>query len=266
MLPSESERAVEMMYELRKRRKTAHVPLLEERAGCRGVDEKEPPPRMTLLMIRSKKAADGGGVSNDAVAGIVNAVRSTLSPPTLLDVVEKYVDSTEDLRRLAAAAREVAKAELGPCAVGVSYCLYGSHWQEAVCDDMPGYVHWRAVVECMEAFETVGLRAVWPLPSSALYETIVGKRWLTHPVPSLPRTTAVRAVDVARSGPQQAARQAQRALGMPSEPGLEIPGVVRGVVKLGWSWEGLGVWKFHDEASPTPNIYYHIRTGCVEVP
>ena len=160
MLPSESERAVEMMVELRKRRKTAHAPLLDQSAS----DGEEP---MTLLVIRSQLPADGGGVSDDAIAGLVNAVRRHLSP-TPLSVIEKRVDSTAALRTVATAAGELLGDPARGRCIGACYCLYGSHWTEDVCDAMPGYVHWAALLDCMEAFERVGVGGVWPCPSSSL--------------------------------------------------------------------------------------------------
>ena len=64
-------------------------------------------------------------------------------------------------------------------------------------------------------------------------------------LPTTPPTTVVNAAIAAAEGVETAAAQALRALSVIAGSG----NVGRGVVKLGYSWEGLGVWKFQDLAS-----------------
>jgi len=95
----------------------------------------------------------------------------------------------------------------------------------------------------MDAYEELGVRSLWPY-STALYTPIVSKQWLLHSVPTLPATTVVRASDVAVRGIEEATKSAIKALRLQNS--TEEKPSIRGVVKLGWSWEGLGVWKFED--------------------
>ena len=195
MLPYEAERAVALRVELNKRRKLATAKMLPSSMQ-----------QTTLLIIRSKKTADGGGVCNETVEGIVNATRRVCETSnSAFEVEERYVANTAELEAITATASEI-KERCGVTAV--AYCLYGSHWPEDICSCMPGYVHWTALTACMQRFEALGSRSVWPYSSSSLYEVIVSKRWMTHPVQSLPRTTVIRASYVAIHGVREAAMRA----------------------------------------------------------
>lgn len=143
------------------------------------------------------------------------------------------------------------------------WMLWPAEWEDTGDKDYAGYVERRALFRAMIACEEVGLRSGFPHPAT-LYELITSKTWLAalslHPKAHLPAAAMV-SKGSALSDAREAARQALMALdvirvrnpfpgGNPEEPApsaFNQRGVKRGVVKLGWSWEGRFVKSFVGE-------------------
>eukprot|EP00931_Biecheleriopsis_adriatica_P008175 TRINITY_DN10939_c0_g1_i3.p1 TRINITY_DN10939_c0_g1~~TRINITY_DN10939_c0_g1_i3.p1 ORF type:complete len:557 (-),score=96.52 TRINITY_DN10939_c0_g1_i3:123-1793(-) len=128
--------------------------------------------------------------------------------------------------------------------------------------DFAGFVGRGALFEAMKAWENAGISTGFP-HSSCLYEHIVSKAWLVdlakEPAAFLPAAVTVNRHAVV-ADPQQAAEDALAALERVRQEQCathardvqQVPfceknkfRVVKGVVKLGFSWEGRSVTSFH---------------------
>jgi len=143
------------------------------------------------------------------------------------------------------------------------WMLWPAEWEDAGGADYAGYVERRAMFCAMRACEAAGLRSGFPHPAD-LYEVITSKSWLAalalQPAAHLPAATLVSKGSVVND-PRRAAKHALAALSQirhrspfPVGPGerpapsvVNKAGIWKGVVKLGWSWEGRFVLSFEGE-------------------
>mmetsp|Transcript_86980 Transcript_86980/g.182039 ORF Transcript_86980/g.182039 Transcript_86980/m.182039 type:complete len:565 (+) Transcript_86980:171-1865(+) len=140
--------------------------------------------------------------------------------------------------------------------------LWPTDWEDVMHRDYAAYVERRAMFTCMKAFEAQGVRTAFPHPSD-LYELITSKSWLCslalHPQAHLPAATNVSKSALLSQGSLETAKQALKALEhirkrnpfplahegeRPAPSNVNKDGVRKGVVKLGWSWEGRFVLSF----------------------
>lgn len=143
------------------------------------------------------------------------------------------------------------------------WMLWPAEWEDSGGADYAGYVERNTLFSAMRACEAVGLRSGFPHPAD-LYELVTSKSWMAS-LSMKPEAHLPAAVHVSRgsvvSDPRRAAKQALAALEhirrrspFPANPG-ESPllsaynkdGLQRGVVKMGWSWEGRFVLSFTGE-------------------
>jgi len=161
------------------------------------------------------------------------------------------------------------------------WLLWPAEWEDAGGADYAGYIEKRAMFGTMRAYEAAGLRSGFPHPAD-LYELITSKSWLCslalHPQAHCPAATLVSKGSVTGGGAAQAARKALTALEQirrrnpfPCKPGerpapsnINKNGVQKGVVKLGWSWEGRFVLSFESERELAQRLTEILTTpGCM---
>ena len=101
-------------------------------------------------MVRSECAADGLGVSDDAIRGLVDSVSAAMGAANTVQVIHRRISTTADLWQLAEDSHSVREELTGRAAAAI-YCIYGSHWTTELCDQMPGYCRSDALLQVAAA-------------------------------------------------------------------------------------------------------------------
>eukprot|EP00912_Choanoflagellata_sp_UC4_P000193 UC4_evm4s125 len=179
------------------------------------------------------------------------------------EIVTAWVSSSEDLTRLGSSANSI-KCRFR----GRHCCSMWFLWPVAVQDGVmdAGYVGKAQMLGAMELFERAGVQTRFPHPSP-LYRVLLEKEWCAQLCLDskfcLPATTKVTAASVATDS-MKAAQNALKALvGIKKaqktmSKSLEIQGnvitdntynetVLRGVAKLGYSWQAMDVAGFEGQ-------------------
>eukprot|EP00933_Yihiella_yeosuensis_P054819 TRINITY_DN5338_c2_g1_i1.p1 TRINITY_DN5338_c2_g1~~TRINITY_DN5338_c2_g1_i1.p1 ORF type:complete len:563 (-),score=96.79 TRINITY_DN5338_c2_g1_i1:106-1755(-) len=141
------------------------------------------------------------------------------------------------------------------------WMLWPAEWEDNEDPDYACYVERQAYFAAQRACEGIGLKSAFPHPADQ-FELITSKSWMAtlslHPRACLPACTLVTKGAVTEDV-SKAARNALNAMnhirqlnpyqveeGDPPAPSvINKDGVVKGVVKLGWSWENRFVVAFN---------------------
>ncbi|CAK0814254.1 unnamed protein product [Prorocentrum cordatum] len=181
--------------------------------------------------------------------------------PFDFELFSLFVRDSRDTAGIAQFAPHLAQAMVGDKRAAF-WMLWPAEWDDFGEKDYAGYVGAPQMLDAMRHCEAAGVRSGFPHPA-AQYEFIVSKAWMAslapRPEARLPAAVLVRKDDVGAS-PRDAARSALARLeavrqaapfppdGRPAPSGANQGGIKRGVVKLGYSWEGRFVSFFEGEA------------------
>ncbi|CAE7749545.1 Herc4 [Symbiodinium sp. CCMP2592] len=169
------------------------------------------------------------------------------------------VASSKDALQIAPQAHMIRAGMKGPRRAAF-WMLWPAEWEDFGDPDYACYVERHAMFAAMRACEAAAIRSIFPHPADQ-YELITSKSWMAtlslHPGVRLPAATLV-SKGAVKVNVEAAAENALRALhhirrmnpfpvedGDPPAPSaVNKDGVVKGVVKLGWSWENRFVVTF----------------------
>lgn len=207
---------------------------------------------LSLLVVRwwdytsnqtwSDYAVTNDGMLRDLIDGECGVYPSLAGE---FEAFTAFVQSSADLERISA---RWAREALSGHNAAVWYFLWPVQREDP---DLPaGCVNEQSFFSLCQRLERAGLRSGWPHPCS-LYRQLCGKLWVPAlslcPEFRVPPTTRVQYADV-KSNVKRAALQALERLkqirgevwNQPSPPAEDF----RGVVKLGYSWQGNDVLPF----------------------
>lgn len=239
-------------------RKTASAPLLSALFIRWGIPEE------TKTPSTAGWGKYGCPTSVEYMNGMVNhalLAHPAMQSPLRAEVWSLLVTTTPHLRAVAREAGLVASLLGGKRLVSI-WNLYPAEWEDTGDKEFACYLDRRVLFLAQRACEAEGIQSVFPHPAD-LWELITSKSWMATlslwPGAHLPAATMV-SLGQARNA-KQAAADALRALehirrlnpfpveaGEPAAPSaINQNGVVRGVVKLGWSWENRFVIDFNGE-------------------
>lgn len=226
-------------------------------------------PRVSLLHVRwggeqpvnpVTEGAGGWGAigstpSDNYINGLEDHIFQTFGPT--YEIISCFIQSSAELGKLAPPLlRHLMRGQH----VGALYFLWPIAFQDG--HEFPAYVERFSLFQLMASMEASGVPTKFP-HSSHLYRIFASKEWTAqmclHPLLKVPLTVQVSRQAVA-SDPGRAASQAIAALQnlaetratwagyMGQEKVAKAP-VVKGVAKLGWSWEAMDVqaWKTKQE-------------------
>jgi len=180
----------------------------------------------------------------------------------LFELQHYMVSSSKDMYQLTAQAGMVRATMKGQKRVAF-WMLWPAEWEDFDDPDYACYVDKTAMFNAMRACEGVAIRSLFPHGADQ-YELITSKSWMAtlsvHPSAYLPAATLVNKASV-KINAKAAADMAMKALHhiramnpFPVQPGeppapsaINKDGIVKGVVKLGWSWENRFVVNFTGE-------------------
>lgn len=241
------------------------------------------PPELSLILVRwGGEHAVGAGCDGDGGWGRWGCPPSdeymqalvelgVLSHPPLqsqgggpgnVEVLSLFVSNSQEVLSLIQIAPWLAHNLRGK-RKACFWMLWPAEWEDTGDSDYAGYVDRRALFLAMRACEEAGLKTGFPHPAD-LYEVITSKSWMASlcmlPQARLPAATLVSKGSVSCDS-RKAAKEALAALdhikricpfqtapGEPPAPSrVNAAGVKKGVVKLGWSWEGRYVCVFQSE-------------------
>lgn len=179
--------------------------------------------------------------------------------PLDFDVFSIFVRDSVDTRGIVELAPCLAASMQGQKKASF-WMLWPAEWEDTGDALYAGYVDRSAFFAAMRACESAGIRSSFPHPAD-LYELITSKEWMvtlsSHPEACLPaavsvskenflcdqQETAAQALDALNVAWSQKALSAS--LGHPAAlADVNRHGVKKGVVKVGWSWEGQFVYDF----------------------
>lgn len=244
-------------------------------------DAKTPPCKLSLLFVRwggeyskwmdEQEANDGdwgkyGSPPSDEYMGHVVEKgfkkHPSLHSPEGMPQWELHhvlVASSKDALQIAPQAHMIRAGMKGPRRAAF-WMLWPAEWEDFGDPDYACYVERHAMFAAMRACEAAAIRSIFPHPADQ-YELITSKSWMAtlslHPGVQLPAATLV-SKGAVKVNVEAAAENALRALhhirrmnpfpvedGDPPAPSaVNKDGVVKGVVKLGWSWENRFVVTF----------------------
>ena len=209
-------------------------------------------PLLSVLIVRwwdyrvnstwSDFAVTNDGMLLDLVDGQHGMMTSI---PGEFEIYTLFITDSKDLR--VKGREHWAQAVLK----GVNTVVWYFVWpcQRSNADTFAGCVNERDFFAFQQRMERVGLRSGWPHPST-LYRQLCGKLWVPqmslHKEWCVPPTLRVQYVDIRRDA-VAAARRAIESLSLISKTALAKPDCLddfRGVVKLGFSWQGDDVLPF----------------------
>lgn len=164
---------------------------------------------------------------------------------TKFEVITAFVQSVSDLEALAQAAPYITASLKGKHKAAM-YFLWPTAFQDGSCG-VAGMVQESALFHTMQRFELTGLSTRFPHPSH-LYRCLVSKQWTAHLCLSeqyhIPATTRV-SISAVRGGDRvRCAKTALESLcAIKRDSSVDIQSM-KGVVKLGYSWEASDVMAF----------------------
>jgi len=234
-------------------------------------EEEGPPPapQLSVLVVRwcGEKDCDpvhegGGGwgrtgsnVSDPYMRILFEEHMWPMIGPTY-EVITVFVRSSEDLRRVHASATTCLMRGKHKAAF---YFLWPTHFQDSV--ECPGYVNWQTQCQLMAEFEACGVPTRFP-HHSHLYRLLLSKDWMKHlclmPDLQAPVTTAVpralittnkwNAADTAIKAMHNLQRIKSTFPAGEGVPPVNVCSLeldnIKGVAKLGYSWEAMDVRRF----------------------
>lgn len=195
------------------------------------------------------------------------------------EIFSVMIRNSKDLLDLITVAPWLAQCLRGKKTVSF-WMMWPAEWEDTPGADYSGYVERHALFRAMRACEAAGIPSGFP-HNADLYEVITSKSWLAaltlQPQARLPAACLVNRSSVL-ADPVRAARQALAALEhirfrnpFPAEAG-ERPapsvcnkdGITKGVVKMGWTWEGRFVLSFKGEEQLAARLReLIIQPGCL---
>lgn len=229
--------------------------------------EAQQPPRLTLLHIRwggdhpvnpVTEGAGGWGQigstpSDNYINGWEDSVFQSMGPT--YEVISVFIQNSHELSKICPAMlRQMASG----VHVGALYFMWPIVFQDG--HEFPAYVNRDSLFRQLVEMEAGGLPTRFP-HQSHLYRLYASKEWTAqmclHPLLKTPLTTMVARQAIA-CDPGKAAAQALKALhnlskarsGWGQEAGIEpakAGPVVKGVAKLGWSWEAMDVQSWRNK-------------------
>lgn len=233
--------------------------------------EAQRPPRLTLFHVRwggeqpvnpVTEGAGGWGQigatpSDNYINGWEDSVFQALGPT--YEIISAFLQGSDELGKLSPPlVRHMFRGQH----VGAAYFLWPIAFQDG--HEFPAYVQRERLFGLMVEMEASGIPTRFP-HASHLYRIFASKEWTAqmclHPRLHVPLTTQV-ARQAITADPGKAAANAMRALGCLAEAreAWSVPGdvaeqpckgapCVRGVAKLGWSWEAMDVtaWRSKQE-------------------
>eukprot|EP00928_Gymnodinium_smaydae_P061621 TRINITY_DN45662_c0_g1_i1.p1 TRINITY_DN45662_c0_g1~~TRINITY_DN45662_c0_g1_i1.p1 ORF type:complete len:538 (+),score=137.26 TRINITY_DN45662_c0_g1_i1:70-1683(+) len=216
-------------------------------------------PRLTLFQIRwggehpvnpVTEGAGGWGQigstpSDNYINGLENHIFATIGPT--YEIISVFFQSSAELQRISPALlRSMAHGER----VGALYFMWPIIFQDG--HEFPAYVEKQKLFQLMVEMEGHGIPTRFP-HHSHLYRVFASKEWTAqmclHPLLQVPLTTMVSRQAIA-SDPAKAAANAIKALANLAQARTTLNGEmgqqaraapVKGVAKLGWSWEAMDV-------------------------
>lgn len=231
--------------------------------------EAQRPPRLSLLHIRwggnqpvnpVTEGAGGWGAigstpSDNYINGWEDSVYQALGPT--YEIISAFIQGADELSKIVA---PLIRHQLRGTHVGALYFMWPIAFQEG--HEFPAYVQREKMIELMVHMEATGIPTRFP-HASHLYKIFTSKEWTAqtclHPLLRVPLTTMVPRQSVAMD-PGKAAVNAIKALQNLAEArsswftqmgqGSFVKATpVKGVAKLGWSWEAMDVtaWKTKEE-------------------
>lgn len=245
------------------------------------------PPRLSLVFVRwggKKRLGEDHDVESEGdggwgdygsppsdwyMAGIVD--QGVMKHPGFcvegsdleIEILSLFIGSDADFKRIVLEAPELS-AQLRGVSKSTFWMLWPADWPANWNDDgFVGYVERRQLFASMQASEAAGIRSSFPHPSM-LYSHITSKKWMAtlsaEPQSRLPAGVLVTRKSIlanARLAAEEAMSELdviRKASVFASQGGPSIVNrrsLVKGVVKLGWSWEARHVWfwKGKDELS-----------------
>lgn len=245
-----------------------HVAAWQIRRKAGGSIPAYPPPKLSLFVVRwggcngeEAEAFDGsaaglwghGGTSvcDKYINGVIDTFESSLG--TDFEVTTAFVQVGSDLDALAGASPFI-RNHLTGTHVAALYFLWPVAFQDK-SGGAAGMVPEQSLFRAMQRIEMTGVPTRFPHPSH-LYRNLVSKEWTAHlclsPEYHIPATTKI-SMSAAVRDPFKAADAALRAIHFikchkRNEPVGDVLlspwRSMRGVLKLGFSWEALDVLSF----------------------
>lgn len=201
----------------------------------------------------------GATPSDNYINGLTNHVFNTLGPT--YEIISAFIQNSSELSKVAAPyVRHMMKGSH----IGAMYFVWPISYQDG--HEYPAYVDRVELFNLMSQMEGAAIPTRFP-HQSHLYRVFASKEWTAqmclHPLLRVPLTTQVsrqaiahcpsKAADLAMNALQNLAKARSNwngQLGVAPEHEHTGP-VIRGVAKLGWSWEAMDVtaWTNHQQLS-----------------
>jgi len=188
----------------------------------------------------------GSTPSDNYINGWEDNVWKTLGPT--YEIISVFYQSSEELAMIRPTLlRQILKGQH----VSALYFMWPIGFQDG--HDSPAYVQREKLVALMTEMESAGIHTRFP-HQSHLYKVFASKEWTAqmclHPLLNVPLTTMV-ARQAIVTDPSKASEKAIKALNNLAEArsswntelgqAQKAKQVVKGVAKLGWSWEAMDV-------------------------
>lgn len=199
-------------------------------------------------------------------------------------IITAFVQSTEDIIRLGAAANPIRRMLEGRH-VGAFYFVWPVTFADdsSKARDYPGYLEQTQALRCLGQFEASGVSTRFPY-TSHLYRLFLAKDWMAHmclsPAFNCPATAKV-SRSMIECDPIQAANTALKALHHvrevqrkqthvegkdtlshePSMGNVNAWHEMRGVAKLGFSWEATSVRRFEGHSQLARHLQRLVNTS-----
>lgn len=223
----------------------------------------------------------GSVVSDHYIQTWLNAFEYVF--PNDYQIITAYVQSSEDVVRLGAAGGAIRRMLEGRH-VGAFYFIWPVTFADdsGKATDFPGYLEQTKALRCLGELESAGVSTRFPY-TSHLYRLFLAKDWMAHmclsPSYKCPATTKV-SRSMIECDAQQAANIALKSLhhvretqrkqthlaggGKLHEPSLGLDTAwheMRGVAKLGYSWEATSVRRFEGHAQLAQQLQRLVNTS-----
>lgn len=189
----------------------------------------------------------GSTPSDNYINAWENTIFTTIGP--CYEIFSAFIQSTEELNKIPA---PFLRTMMNGQSIGALYFLWPIMFQDG--HNYPAYVNNETLIATMCRLEGSGIPTRFP-HHSHLYRVFASKEWTSqmclHPLLKVPLTTKVSRQAIIQN-PAKAAEVAVQALANLAQTRSEWAGplnqepptpgpVVKGVAKLGWSWEAMDV-------------------------